>query len=282
MTELITPIKTQGKKTKLLQEIKKIIEINDKVYIEPFLGSGVVLFNLNPEKAYVSDNNIHIINFYKNIQNGSITPENARQFLEFHGNKLREIGKEYYYVMRDEFNKNHNSLYFLFLNRSCFNGVMRFNKKGEFNVPFCNKKERFSKALITKICNQIDSVKKIIDSHGDNWHFECSDWEETINKFSNTEAVYYFDPPYIARNATYFDEWTDEKNDMFFKKIKKLNGTFVLSNWYENYYRKNLSLIDNFPVDEYIFNFIEHFYYVGGEEKNRNSISECLVVKKNS
>ncbi len=281
MINLVTPIKTQGKKTKLLERIQVQVNTNNMLYVEPFLGSGEVLFNLNPDRAYVSDNNVHIINFYKNIQNGTIDSKKVRDFLEYHGSKLKEIGKDYYYQIRDEFNKNHDSLYFLFLNRSCFNGVMRFNRKGEFNVPFCNKPDRFAKALITKICNQVDSVKQIIDSHGENWVFECSDWKDTVDKFSdNVSNIFYFDPPYVARNATYFDEWTQEKNDEFFNIIKSIKGKFVLSNWYENSFRKNDSLINCFNENEFTFDFIDHFYYVGGEEKNRNSICECLVIKK--
>ena len=137
---IIPPIKCQGIKTKLINHINENINWNNNGYwIEPFLGSGVVLFNICPKKAIVSDKNIHIINFYKSIQTNEITPQIVREFLEEHGEKLRQIGEDYYYEKRQEFNKTNNTLLFLFLNRSCFNGMMRFNSKGEFNVPFCRK-----------------------------------------------------------------------------------------------------------------------------------------------
>ena len=95
---LVTPIKIQGKKTKIIPDIINLINIDDNtIWIEPFLGSGEVLFNINPKYAIVSDNNEHIINFYKNIQNGKINSTKVREFLEYHGKKLEKIGESYYY-----------------------------------------------------------------------------------------------------------------------------------------------------------------------------------------
>lgn len=282
MKEIVTPIKTQGKKTKLISEIKKLYD-NEKYYIEPFLGSGCVLFNLNPDYAYVSDNNIHIINFYKAIQTKKINSTIVKTFLEYHGNELSIKGKEYYYKIRADFNINHDPLYFLFLNRSCFNGMIRFNSNGEFNVPFCNKNNRFSKSMITKICNQVKKVEEILDSHGNNWEFVCCDYKDAINKFKNTkDCFFYFDPPYVNRHATYFEDWNENINSELFNNIKCLTSEFVLSNWYKNKFRSNDVLISSFNEYDYRYIFIEHFYYVGGNEQNRNSITECLVTKKNS
>lgn len=279
---LVTPIKIQGKKTKIIPEIKNNINISDEtIWIEPFLGSGEVLFNVNPSKAVVSDNNIHIINFYKAIQEGTITSKIVREFLEYHGGKLEEIGEDYYYSMRDEFNKNHDPLYFLFLNRSCFNGMIRFNSKDEFNVPFCRKNNRFSKSLITKIVNQVKKVEDILNEHGDNWKFICSDWQKIYQEFSNNKNVmFYFDPPYIKRHSDYFDKWTEEVNAEFFNTLRTSNSSFLLSNWYENAYRKNDDLINSFDESIYNINKINHTYQIGAKEMNRNEIIECLISKK--
>ena len=66
---IISPIKTQGKKTKIVPMIKDLMpKLEDVLYIEPFLGSGEVLFNVNPQYALVGDNNVHIINFYKALR----------------------------------------------------------------------------------------------------------------------------------------------------------------------------------------------------------------------
>ena len=101
---VIPPIKCQRIKTKLVPFIKEHVSIPENgTWIEPFMGTGVVAFNLAPEKAILTDKNQHLINFYKSIQNRSITSISARQFLEYHGKKLKEFGKDYYLKMRNEF-----------------------------------------------------------------------------------------------------------------------------------------------------------------------------------
>lgn len=77
-----------------------------------------------------------------------------RQFLEIEGEELRITDGDHYYKVRERFNKHGKSLDFLLLNRACFDGMIRFNRAGGFNVPFCRNPERFSKALIAKIVNQ--------------------------------------------------------------------------------------------------------------------------------
>ena len=153
-TVIVPPIKCQGIKTKLVSSIKSLADHqNFYRWIEPFCGSGVVAFNLQPKKALLADANIHIINFYNDIKTQQINPNLVKEFLEENGNLLKEKGANYYYQVRERFNQNPNSLYFLFLNRSCFNGVMRFNQLGKFNVPYCKKDQRFAHSYITKIVN---------------------------------------------------------------------------------------------------------------------------------
>lgn len=282
---LVSPIKIQGKKTKLVPYIKSIAPNMEKtLYVEPFLGSGEVLFNINPNYALISDNNAHIIAFFKALQDKTITPNIIREFLETNGEKLQKQGKDYYYEMRTEFNRTHNPLYFLFLNRSCFNGVMRFNNKGYFNVPFCNKENRFSKALITKIVNQATLIQNIILSHGNNWKFVCCDWRELLqyNDFCCETSLFYFDPPYVERHSTYFDAWTEEKNEELFGFIDSLDSKFILSNWLSNSYRENDHIKMFFKNGRFNVLPIEHYYHVGGLEKNRNAILECLVTNYSS
>src|SRR6185503_4484665 len=117
-----------------------------------------VVLNMRPERALLSDTNRHIIQFYRHIQAGIITPGSVRDYLERANTQLRRHGEDYYYEVRSRFNREGGSLDFLFLNRACFNGVMRFNRKGEFNVPFGHKPERFAQAYITKITNQIKRI----------------------------------------------------------------------------------------------------------------------------
>jgi len=152
----VPPIKIQGIKTKLVEWI--IGQINFEIkgrWIEPFMGSGVVGFNAQPKRAIFADKNPHIINFYTAIKRKEITSHKVEMFLKVEGEKLLQKGEEYYYEVRDRFNRFQDPLDFLFLNRACFNGVVRFNSKGEFNTPFGKNTRRFSKAYITKIVNQV-------------------------------------------------------------------------------------------------------------------------------
>ena len=162
----VPPLKIQGIKTKIVPLIRENVSINeDTIWIEPFMGSGVVGFNIAPYRAIFADQNPHIINFYNDIKSGKITSYIVRQFLEEHGKLLSEKDDGYYYEVRERFNKTHNSLDFLFLNRSCFNGMIRFNKKHEFNVPYGHKPQRFSKAYITKIVNQMSRIEQLLKTH---------------------------------------------------------------------------------------------------------------------
>ena len=87
---------------------------SDTIWIEPFMGSGVVGFNLAPAKAIFSDKNPHIINFYNSIKNKTINSKIVKEFLKTEGEKLSKIGSEYYYQVRDRFNEKTDSLDFLF------------------------------------------------------------------------------------------------------------------------------------------------------------------------
>lgn len=279
MSNIVSPLKIQGKKTKIVPLIvEKAESIDFDNYCEPFLGSGEVLFNISPNHAIVSDNNQLIINFFNDIKNKKFNHKDVRSFLEIHGKKLSEEGQDYFYKMRKEFNANRDSLYFLFINRSCFNGMIRFNSKGEFNVPFCRKPDRFSKAYITKIVNQVARIEELILEHGDNWVFICQDWSKTLKMIDPANTLVYLDPPYVNRNATYFDDWTDEKNEMLFKYLTKTDAKFILSNWKQNQWRKNDAL-STFEADpKFKFTIKDHFYFVGAKIENRNPIEECLVT----
>ena len=134
---IVPPIKIQGIKTKLVPLIRQnVVMEKNATWIEPFMGSGVVGFNVEPHCAIFADTNPHIIEFYNQVKSGKITPEIVRVFLEHEGKLLEEGDEEYYYSVRARFNQEHNPLDFLFLNRACFNGMIRFNKNYELNVYY--------------------------------------------------------------------------------------------------------------------------------------------------
>lgn len=270
----IPPLKIQGIKTKLVNTIKKNVILNDNtVWIEPFMGSGAVGFNIAPHNAVFADINPHIINFYNDIKHNKLTTYIVKSYLENEGEKLIKFDTEHYLKVRDRFNAEHSPLDFLFLNRACFNGMMRFNKSNNFNVPYCHKPNRFSKAYITKIVNQVAYVESKISNN--NWTFLCQSFEKTISMATDNSFV-YCDPPYIGRHVDYYDSW-DEKSELALCNcLKKCNTKFMLSTWDYNDYRKNEYI-------EKMWDFcyklpVEHFYYVGAKELNRNPMVEALLM----
>lgn len=278
MKVIVPPIKSQGIKTKLVQWIDDILPLDTERWIEPFLGTGVVAFNMNYKSAILNDSNPHVITFYKNLQNGKITSEKVRVYLEREGGNLRianDNGYEHYRYIRDRFNENFSSLDFLFLSRAGFNGMMRFNKKGKWNIPFCKKPERFSKAYITKIVNQVNNISNIIKPE---WNFYNTHFSDIIPK-AKKEDIIYCDPPYLGRYADYYNGWIEKDEKLLFEQLKETKAYFILSTWHHNDYRKN-EMIEKYWSN---FNIItrDHFYHSGGKIENRKSIVEALVTNFN-
>ena len=271
---IVPPIKCQGIKTKLVPWIQSAIphDFNGR-WIEPFLGSGVVVFNIRPQRALLADTNPHLIRFYQAVAEGKITPISTRQFLEKEGAELRCSQGEHYYIVRERFNRRGSSLDFLFLNRSCFNGLIRFNRKGEFNVPFCRKPNRFAPAYITKIVNQVRAVSDVM-SIG-KYEFYCRDFSDTVSAAGKNDLI-YCDPPYIDRHADYFNRWHEEDEIELKKILSSVPCKFLLSTWHSNDFREN-DFIERLWSG---FSIVvrEHFYHVGAKEKNRNPMLEALVA----
>ncbi len=273
---IVPPIKTQGIKTKLVRFIMSNVRWDGEGrWVEPFLGSGVVLFNVQPRKALVADINPHIINFYQGIYRGEISAPKVRAYLEEEGEKLLAYGEDYYYEVRSRFNETHHPLDFLFLNRASFNGVIRFNSRGEFNVPFCRKPGRFRKAYVTKIVNQVLWVRQIM--RGREWEFRVATWQETLSLVCEDDFV-YLDPPYVGRHTDYYSRWTEQDAVELARRVRALPCGFALSLWKENRYRKNhhLALWADFTVER----VFEHFYHVGATEELRHPMVEALLIKR--
>jgi DNA adenine methylase len=278
MAIVVPPIKCQGIKTKLIPAIQALVGTDlTGTWIEPFCGSGVVAFNVLPERAILADTNQHIIRFYQAIQTGCITPGIAVAYLETESEKLAAGGDRYYYEVRDRFNQTQQPLDFLFLNRSCFNGIIRFNRKGQFNVPFCRKPQRFAKPYITKIVNQVRRVQEILDTH--TWTFQVADFTTTLAVAEKADLV-YVDPPYLGRHVDYYNTWTDENEQTLIRLLKQLPCQFILSTWQENQFRANVALQKHWQQPGLQIISVQHFYHIGASEQLRHSMTEALVTNK--
>ena len=275
MKVIVPPIKSQGIKTKLVPHILGILPSFSGRWIEPFLGTGVVAFNSNAQRALLSDVNPHIIYFYQKLQDGTISPAQVGEFLCNEGRRLCESsngGGDHYKFVRSRFNANFDSLDFLFLSRAGFNGMMRFNKEGKWNIPFCKKQNRFAKPYITKIVHQCENC---IAQMTEEWVFEVNDFRQIISR-STADDFIYCDPPYAGRYVDYYSGWTEEDEEDLFDLLKNTKAKFILSSWHHNDFRYNTNL----RKYEQEFNVLtyEHFYFAGAKEKNRNSIVEALIL----
>jgi DNA adenine methylase len=182
-------LKWAGGKTQLISEIEKSLPnkiVTKKfTYIEPFAGSGAVLFWMlnnfpNLEKAVINDINEDLINTYKTIASKPKELISILQILqnEFHGLEGQdEAKKEYYYSKRELYNTRKEELsgqaaLFIFLNRTCFNGLYRVNRKNEYNVPMGSYKRPTicDKENILAVSQALQKVEIL-----------CGDYEETLN-----------------------------------------------------------------------------------------------------
>ncbi|MFI3269228.1 MAG: Dam family site-specific DNA-(adenine-N6)-methyltransferase [Rikenellaceae bacterium] len=273
----VPPIKSQGIKTKLVPWINDTIARSGvdratSTWIEPFFGTGVVGFNAGFKNNVVGDTNPHIINFYNSVKSGEINHYIAREYFTKQDVLLQNAGYDHYRYIRDRFNESFSPLDFIFLSRAGFNGMMRFNSKGKWNIPFCKKPNRFAPAYITKICNQIKGVESTISNY--EWEFETINYIDTINRAKPNDFI-YCDPPYYGRYVDYYNGWTEQNEDDLFKALSSTKAKFVLSTWHHNNYRENEMVAKYWSR----FNIItkDHFYHSGGKLENRQSVVEALV-----
>lgn len=273
---LVPPLKCQGIKTKLVSSIKQIADSREYArWIEPFCGSCVVALNVQPRVALLADTNVHIIRLYQEIQRNEITPEAVRAFLTSEGEKLRTLGEPYYYEVRERFNGSPNSWDFLFLNRSCFNGIIRFNRRGRFNTPYGHKPERFAQSYVTKITNQVARIAKVIAAAED-WIFQVADFRETLSKANPGDFV-YADPPYAGRHVDYFNSWSDADEDALSQQLAALKCDFILSTWHSNEFRTNGAIQRAWGGPDFQIRTREHFYHVGASEDLRHPMIEAFI-----
>ncbi len=181
-------LKWAGGKTQLLPEIYKRFPANFNRYHEPFVGGGAVFFGLRPNKCTLSDVNADLINTYTTIRDDV---DGLIRVLKEH-----RAEEEYYYQMRQlkvaNLNDAEAAARIIYLNRTCFNGLYRVNRKGEFNVPF-------GKSSNPTICNS-DNLYRVSERlQGVN--LKCESVFNITRRVRRNDLV-YFDPPYDPLSKT--------------------------------------------------------------------------------
>ncbi|MDI9408336.1 MAG: Dam family site-specific DNA-(adenine-N6)-methyltransferase [Candidatus Pacebacteria bacterium] len=275
MKTVIPPLKSQGIKTKLVPLIADLLPDYSGNWIEPFLGTGVVAFNLAHNKAQLNDLNPHLINFYRDIQDGKVTPSRVKDYLVEQSDFLlnSDLGKDsYYYEVRKRFNHSPSSLDLLFLSRAGFNGMMRFSKKGHWNIPFCKKPQRFQQAYVTKIVNQVAAVTHKMKK---GWVFSNGDFSSLIENATESDLI-YCDPPYYGRHTDYYNSWSEEDEYRLFELLDSTRAKFIISTWHHNRFRANPMISKLWSR----YNMVtrEHFYHTGARIENRHAMTEALIM----
>ena len=241
-------LKWAGGKTQLLDEIEKVFPFGENqefTYVEPFVGSGAVLFWVlnnykNVSQIIINDINKDLIDTYRSISNNidtviALLKKWQAEYYSLSSNEIKK--KAYYYDKRKLFNTRESddvtqAALFIFLNRTCFNGLYRVNKKNQFNVPIGSYKRPL-------ICDEVNlrsvsrALKNVIILNGD--------FERTLQYVptNNTNVVFYLDPPYKPLSSTAnFNSYTKDRfgdNEQirlktFCDKLDFLGYSWILSN----------------------------------------------------
>ena len=278
---IVPPIKIQGKKTKIVPKIMEIADelLNDHpeidTWVEPFLGSGVVAFNCpgRIKKVIVNDINPHIIKFYKGIADDSITADNIREVFDIHNQNLIKDGYDYYNQIKNRFNQSFDTMDFLFLTRTGFNGVMRFNGSGKWNVPFCKLNNRLSKNVIEDLTSSVDELSRLFKSK--DFTFYNKSFEDVIES-APENSIFYCDPPYYGLQVQYFKGWRKEDEIRLNEMLK--DKMFIYSTWLEDGIKEN-PMIDEY-WGECEIEGKKHKYNVAEKAEKRNQVIEGLIYPK--
>lgn len=283
-------IKWVGGKSQLLDEIREKYPSKIEKYCEPFVGGGAVLFDIlskfKPNEVLINDINRELINTYIQIKNnctGMIEQLSALQ--NNYKNHSVEENKDFYYQKRQRFNElkvNGNgfenlekAVLFLFLNKTCFNGLYRVNSKGLFNVPFNNAKNPL-------LCDEenLKTCSKLLK----NVEMRVGDYKE-CKSFIDDKTFVYIDPPYrpltqTAAFTSYSENGFTDKEQIelgiFITEISN-KGALVLAS---NSDPKNADETDNFFDDLYSDFEIERIpasRMINSNAKKRGAISELLI-----
>jgi DNA adenine methylase len=288
-------LKWAGGKTQLINDIEKALPSdvykNKFTYIEPFIGSGAVLFwmlNNFPklEKAVINDINEDLITTYKTIAS---KPKELISILlhlqnEFHFLETKpEEKKEYYYQKRVLYNtrkeeQTGQAALFIFLNRTCFNGLYRVNRKNEYNVPMGSYKRPTicDKENILAVSQALQKVEIL-----------CGDFEETLN-YANKNSLFYFDPPYkpLSETSSFNSYAKDEFNDNeqvrlrdFCHKLDALNHNWILSNSDVKGKDENDNFFDDL-YSEFNIQRVDARRSINANPEKRGTLKELLITNQ--
>jgi DNA adenine methylase len=260
-------VKWAGGKRHIINELIKRIPNKFNNYYEPFVGGGALYFKIYKliNKAYLSDINHELICAYNVIKN------NVLELIELLKIHAKNHNKEYYYKIRNQHNLKNPieiSARFLYLNKTCYNGLYRVNKKGEFNVPMGSyKNPNIIQEDNLKACNKILQNAIINEMEFDK-----------INP--NAGDFVYFDPPYYFTTSNSFTSYTSNKFNYqdhirlrdFILYLDKKGVMFMLSN------SNNEFIIDLYKDFNFKIEIVKAPRFINCDASKRNESAEELII----
>lgn len=284
-------VKWAGGKSQLLNEIRLRYPANIEKYCEPFVGGGAVLFDIletyNPKRILINDINKELINTYCQIKNNvQDVIKVLKKWQSVYNDISEEERQEIYNVKRANYNKlifkcDDKDLVvkaslFIFLNKTCFNGLYRVNSEGLYNVP----KGKYKKPVI---CDETNLVR--ISELLRNVEIKCGDFEK-CERFIDGNTFVYIDPPYrplttSSSFTSYSKEQFDDNDQVrlgkFIDRLNDKGAKIVLSNSDP----KNINKKDNFFDDlyqKYNIKRINAKRMINSKGTSRGNVTELLVA----
>jgi DNA adenine methylase len=263
-------VKWAGGKKQLLEQFNRFFPKKINRYIEPFVGGGAVLFfvlkEYKPKEVFIFDINEELIKTYEIIRDDV---ENLIKELK----KLKSLhSKEVYYKIREEdpelLSKLTTASRFIYLNKTCFNGLYRVNSKGGFNVPIGSYK---NPTIVNE--EELREISKLLQ----NVKIKNASFEECL-KYAKKEDFIYFDPPYYPLKKSSFTTYTkgnflDKEQQQLkevFSELDKKGCRVMLSNSDTKFIK---DLYKRFKVS-----FVKASRMINCNGKDRGKISEVVIT----
>lgn len=267
-------VKWAGGKRQIMDKLKKYVPDEFNTYYEPFVGGGALLFELSPKNAVINDSNEELMNVYSVL----CDEVKFKKMCNVLNHYEKNHSEEFFYDIRNK-DRNKNSYERLsdytkaartiYLNKACFNGLYRVNKKNEFNVPFGKKNK-----VNTYDGGNLISVSNYLTMN--NIKILCTDFEESVSTAKEGDFV-YFDPPYDSDTHT-FNSYTEDgfgKEEQIrlaksFKYLDEKKVYVMLSN-------HNTTLVRELYKD-YNIHLIEAKRNINSNGKKRGKVEEVIIT----
>lgn len=268
-------LKYPGSKYKLLPWILNIINGRYiETWYEPFVGSCNVALNIKATRYVLSDLNETIINIYKNIQKNIITSDLLNEYLNNESKKLKINGEKHYYNIREYYNNTKDAYAFIFLNHTCFNGLVRYNSKQQYNTPFCKNNNVLSESRINNIINNFNNFYNFVSEN--DVQFLIAPYNDALknNVYTKNDFI-YCDPPYIFTSVGYIGKtWNIQDEEHLYNILDNTYCNFIVSSWNnennDNYYLTKIN-------KKYKILSKEYKYIIGSKNRIKN-INEVIIT----